>query len=251
MPRRRKHKWARGDLVFCEGDAGEVIDVSPLAVRMFKTGTVVNPRVSKVSGIWEMSTREKNPWVALPFLLGTVTGAGLIFFKVGGSIDAQHDFRQLSDCQGGILLIAPSKSLYERGIDYTTGGNGYSHSALYLCLVDEEQHPLIVDCQHNVGVQIRPLTEFKERQIAFIPLSAADTAYARGAALARLGLPYRGRPNGLTCSEFVATCLPPAMRMQIKDKFVTPNSIATAFKVPPPGGGHALKAVDLAERLKF
>lgn len=219
---------------------------------MFSTGAVVNPRVSEVSTIWELEGgREQNPWVALPFLLGTITGAGLIFFKVGGSIDAQHDFKQLSDRQGGILLVAPSENLYERGIDYTTGGQGYSHSALYLCLVDEEHNPLIVDCQHNVGVQIRPLTEFKERQVAFIPLSASDTAYARGAALARLGLPYRGRPNGLTCSEFVATCLPPALRMQIAGKFVTPNSIAQAFKVPPPQGGLALKANDLAEQLKF
>jgi hypothetical protein len=81
-------------------------------------------------------------------------------------------------------------------------------------------------------VRLITLKSYVGRQVAFVPLEPHDVAHARGAALARLGRPYRGKPTGLTCGEFVRDCLPPRLAQCIRG-FPTPNTIATAFQAGP------------------
>lgn len=241
--------------------SGQVL-VGPLRDGSYETATLVGKRKVRFSDgsvetvpsraiakLSKIPRRNRNP-ALIPFALGAVSGAGIVFFRVGGSVAAEHEFMELTDCEGGIILFKPRrKSAWERGIDFATGATGYSHCGLYLCMRDNDNNPLIVDCQSKVGVQIRGLKDFTSRQVAWIPLSSSDTAHARGAALARLGMPYRGRPGGLTCSEFVEACMPMRIRQRIRSvsRAVTPNTIARAFDVKGPGPS----ASELAERLKF
>lgn len=252
MPKRPKVR--PGDFVLYRRRAAEVLNVRGDSARIRYFGAEDTRAVSTRSlvSVWELEPkRVSNPALTVPFFLGTLTGAGLVFFKVGGSVHTEPVVHRIEEGEGAVLLVGPrQKSLYEKSIDVMTGRTGFSHCALYLCMVDDDDNPLIVDCQSTVGVQIRALSEYKDRRVALIPMNPVQTAHARGAALSQLGRPYRGRPQGLTCSEFVASCLPPSMRAKLNTKkMVTPNSIAKAFGVnvdPEPQ-----TADDLVQRLKF
>lgn len=101
--------------------------------------------------------------------------------------------------------------------------------------MDNDGNVLVAESFGQTGTRLHPLDSYGSRGVTVIPLDARDAAYARQRALRLIErkTPYRGQPGGLTCSEFVAECLPPALRRE-KDLygFVTPNDIAEAFGVP-------------------
>lgn len=224
------------DLVMtAEGHAAVVLrpDGKFVRVQSLVDGIQYHMEKESVSEVIEhRPAREANP--ILPFAVGMCAGAALIFFKIGGALDREFEFVEMDECQGGILLVGPQKH-DERVIDISTGRGGFCHVALYLCLTDGDGRPLAIDSRRRVGVQLRYLDEFEGRPVVFIPMSATDTAYARGRAIDRLGHPYRGRPGGMTCSEFCYDCLPRRIQTKINKSplgIVTPNSIARAFEVP-------------------
>lgn len=227
--------FARNDLVILPtGETAKVVRVEGryVVARSFVDGTMHEPPARCVTPVLQHRPhRETNPVV--PFIIGICAGAALIFFKIGGAFDAEYEFEELDECQGGILLFGPQQH-FEYGIDISTGRWGFCHVGLYLCLTDGDGNQLICDSQRRVGVQLRSLSEYDDRPVAFVPLSAVDTAYARGRAIDRLGKPYRGRPGGMTCSEFVYDCLPTRLQQKIRNsgRLITPNAIAKAFGVP-------------------
>lgn len=189
--------------------------------------------------------RQQNPVGS--FLVGCLAGGAFIAGTVGG--EKPQELIEFDCSNGGIILFTPTNTI-ERAINGATGKNGYSHAAMLLGLTDENRQMLVVDSQPTRGVKAVPLKSYHGRQIAYIPLDDRVLAHARGAALSRLGRAYRGRPQGLTCGEFVAACMPGALQRKIKEQgnFPTPNSIAKAFNIP--GGGQET-VTDLARRLKF
>lgn len=189
--------------------------------------------------------RRKNP---LPeFIVGCIAGSALILGTVGGEKD--QEVYEFDTSNGGIVLFTPVDAI-ERAINGATGKGGYSHIGMLLGLTNSDNQVLIVDSQPGRGVKAVPLKKYHGRQIAYIPLDDRTLAHARGAALGRLGKPYRGRRGGLTCGEFIQVCMPRRFQNQMKEKgnFPTPNSIARAFGIPA-GGTETVG--DLARRLKF
>lgn len=78
-----------------------------------------------------MFPAQKNPIV--PFLLGAVTGAGLMVARTSGRRVPEnlHDV-----CDHGALLLFTKRSGFplSESIDFTTGLDGFTHSGLYLGL---------------------------------------------------------------------------------------------------------------------
>lgn len=189
--------------------------------------------------------RQDNP---LPeFIVGCVVGSALVLGSVGG--EADQEVYEFETANGGIVLFTPV-DVIERTINSATGKGGYSHIGMLLGLTNDSKQVLIVDSQPGRGVKAIPLKNYHGRRITYIPLDDRTLAHARGAALSRVGKPYRGRQGGLTCGEFIYACMPRKYQAQMKEKgnFPTPNSIAKAFGIEP-GGQETIG--DLARRLKF
>lgn len=168
----------------------------------------------------------------LGFGAGLLCGAGALFFGVGGAqsrVDAYHD---LADETGGVVLIGPG-TWQGKVIDAATGRGGFAHCGLYLGMVDKGGGPLLVHCYRRRGVEITALSTFDGCLLVWIPMDHLETTHARGAAMALLGAPYRGRGPGLTCGEFVMRCLPRNVQQEIRQNvghdMVTPNDLARAF----------------------
>lgn len=176
--------------------------------------------------------RQENPAVPLVFALGALCGSVVTFFKVGGRPIPASDFEELQEAHGAILLFAPD-TVVGYALDAGSGFYGYSHAALYLGYVDEHGEPLLFDIHAGQGLHLRPLSYYGERYIAVVPLSKEDTEYARKEARKFLknGVPFRGAPGGMSCSELVMACLPPSYRRGLEG-FVSPNDMARAFGLP-------------------
>lgn len=164
---------------------------------------------------------------------GALIGSALTISKLGGNPPEPTEFEEIPDYEGNILLFPRHGSFtISRMIDAATGKVGYSHTGLDLGWVDPEGTPLHVESYGGQGVRlVRPDTY--PRAPIQIPLSAADTAYARGVAeaLLKARTPYRSHPGGITCSEFVAMCLPKRWRKNIPPN-PTPNDLAQIWLGP-------------------
>lgn len=178
-------------------------------------------------------------------------GGALVLGTFGGERDPQEVY-ECDHEHGGILLFGPSNS-FEKAINGLTGMGGYSHVGLLLGLTDKDDKQLVVDAQPQ-GVRALPIERYDGRKAVIVPLDERTLAHATGAALGRLGRPYRGgrnlNRNGLSCGELVYHCMPRHLQAKIKKEgaFPTPNSIAKAFGVQ---GAPTQTVGELTSKLKF
>lgn len=135
----------------------------------------------------------------------------------------------LPRCTGYVVLFAPNDAS-SRALDRATGGLGYSHAALDLCVQAEDGSRQLVDCTILRGVHLAPWSNYAGRACAMVPLEAAETAEARGAARQLYGKPWGYAPGGWTCADFVFECLPSAFDLEIA-RPVTANGLARALGV--------------------
>jgi hypothetical protein len=190
--------------------------------------------------------RQENP---VKFLVGCIMGGALVLGTFGGEREPEEVY-ECDHEHGGILLFGPSNS-FEKAINGLTGMGGYSHVGLLLGLTDKDGKQLLVDAQPQ-GVRAIPIDLYDGRKAVIVPLDERTLAHARGAALGRLGRPYRGghNRNGLSCGELVYHCMPRALQGKIKmqGSFPTPNSIAKAFGIETPP---TETVGELTKKLKF
>ncbi len=196
-----------------------------------------------------VTRRQENP--VPEFIVGCVIGGALVLGTFGGEREPQEVY-ECDESHGGILLIGPTNA-FEKAINGLTGMGGYSHIGLLLGLTDKDQQQLVVDAQPH-GVRALPISSYEGRKATLIPLDERTLSHARGAALSRLGRPYRGgrnrNRNGLTCGELVYHCMPRSIQTKIKKEgsFPTPNSIAKAFGINTPP---TQTVGDLTKKLRF
>ncbi len=192
-----------------------------------------------------MSTPEENPapllLAASAFAVGIICGTTLTFYEIGGTPLGAAEYVELEEVEGAILLFHSDdpRSTWDntiaRGVDLASGRYGYSHCALHCGLTDKDGDVLVAESFGQTGTRLHLLKNYGSRGVTVIPLDARDAAYARERALRLIErkTPYRGQTGGVTCSEFVVECLPPALRREKNlYGFVTPNQIAEAFGVP-------------------
>lgn len=139
------------------------------------------------------------------------------------------EIQALPRCTGYVVLFRPN-DLLSRTVDRSTGGLGYSHAALDLCVQGEDGERLLVDCTIAKGVHIAPWTNYAGRQAALVPLELGETAEARGAARQLMGKPWGYAPGGWTCADFVFECLPSSFGADIP-RPITANGLAVALGV--------------------
>lgn len=178
-----------------------------------------------------VEVREDNPGEVLVFVVGALCGSAFTFFAAGGGPKQPLEDFELERTDGAIVLFHPG-SPAGLGVDMITGQDGYSHCALYLGHADTDGTPLLVDTYPVKGVHLHRADDYGEGEYVIIPLPTEDAAYARRKAnhLLRTGAGYRGRPNGVCCSELVLECLPETYAGRFQGVgFATPNDIARAF----------------------
>ena len=174
--------------------------------------------------------RVQNPAPMFPFVAGTACGVLLSFIVTGTPRQLAKAF-EIHDVPGAILLFRPS-GLVGQVTDVVSGNVGFSHTAIYVGLQDEDGEPIVVDAQPGSGVHAHKLSTFEGRETVVIPLTKEETRYARRRALSYLErrIPYRGAAGGISCTEFVLACLPAAYRKHL-DGFSSPNDLARAYGV--------------------
>lgn len=167
-------------------------------------------------------------WTGLAFAGGAMAGAASTFFGVGGRTLNHGEYVEIDDVAAAILLFGHDGSGVDEAIDIYSRRAGICHAALHVGLTDADGNPMLIESWPRTGVRLRSPDDYREREVIVVPLSADDTAYARQAALAHLHrrTPYRGRPGGLTCSEFVVACLPSRLRKMFRTGLVTPAQLA-------------------------
>ena len=140
----------------------------------------------------------------------------------------------------GVILIAPFDA-DTRMVDRVTGRLGFGHVALACGETDRQGRPIAIDSSVSAGgVFRRPLRLIlREASFRIAEIEGIEEAYALAAS--RIGEPYHfgsllgraPREGCSTCSHLVWTCLPPALREQVKPWrkgwCVSPNDLARAL----------------------
>lgn len=190
--------------------------------RPVDTREIVDLRVAR---------RKNNPVGLLVTALGgAVAGSMITYATIGGSGDNILIFEEVEDYEGSVLMMMRT-GFVGHVVDDLTGCDGWSHCALDLGWIDEKGHPVYVESIARHGVRVSRI-DTESREIHRIPLTVAETNYARGAAQAFLGnkTPYRARRGGLNCAEFVVACLPRSWRKNVP-KTPSPNDLVRAWSM--------------------
>lgn len=203
-------------------------------VRQLRDGTLVPARKGTPLSKAVFPVRMPNgPGVGtLVYGLGILCGMAISIYEVGANYGYPDVTVDIAD-HGGAILFFASYDRVGHVIDMATGGEGFSHCAIYPAVTNSEGEPLLVESRGGHGVVMTPVSRYDGYLVAWYPLTQEETMHVRGAALAMMGRPYRLRRGGVHCADLVYACMPPKLRREIRDSGVevTPNGIAGALGI--------------------
>lgn len=189
-------------------------------------------------------------WIVGSAIVGSAATLAVLVAARGDRSPGKPEGKLRHDCTIAIWLLEVDRDdPVSVAVNETTGALGFSHAVLDICEEDAEGHALLVDAQLGEGVRRVRADRYDSRRRVRVYLSGDSAWELRGCARARVGTPFdvlgflRPEENarGITCSHYLAQCMPPDLRQRVdlarrqEDRgAISPNQLARAFGVGSP-----------------